>query len=149
IPRRWNRGGVRDSIWSARSSTWMDGSAASTSSGRGRRRLSRPARSRVRLRDDADHIRTAVVPSERPAAPFFRVFGPSWRGTGVADRSAMLQDFRFAVRTLLRAPGFSLVAAITLALGIGVTSLMFSVVNAVLLRPLPYPDADRVLLLFN
>ena len=61
----------------------------------------------------------------------------------------MLQDFKFALRTLLRAPGFTLTAAATLALGIGVTSLMFSVVNAVLLRPLPYPDPDRLLLIFN
>jgi putative ABC transport system permease protein len=61
----------------------------------------------------------------------------------------MLQDFRFAFRTLLRAPGFTTTAAVTLALGIGVTSLMFSVVNAVLLRPLPYPEQDRLMLLFN
>jgi putative ABC transport system permease protein len=61
----------------------------------------------------------------------------------------MVQDFKFAIRTLFRAPGFTLTAALTLALGIGVTSLMFSVVNAVLLRPLPYPDPDRLLLVFN
>src|SRR4029079_19241698 len=61
----------------------------------------------------------------------------------------MLQDFKFALRALLRAPGFTLTAAATLALVIGFTSLMFSVVNAVLLRPLPYPDPDRLLLIFN
>ena len=61
----------------------------------------------------------------------------------------MLQDLRFAVTTLLRAPGFTTTAVATLALGIGVTSLMFSVVNAVLLRPLPYPDQDRLMLVFN
>jgi predicted permease len=61
----------------------------------------------------------------------------------------MVQDFKFALRTLFRSPGFTVTAAVTLALGIGVTTLMFSVVNAVLLRPLPYPNQDRLMLVFN
>src|SRR5207247_9850545 len=53
----------------------------------------------------------------------------------------------FAFRQVIKNPAFSAVAIITLALGIGANTAIFSIVNAVLLRPLPYPDADRIMVL--
>jgi putative ABC transport system permease protein len=56
----------------------------------------------------------------------------------------VLRDARFAVRQLTKSPGFAIVAILTMALGIGATSAMFSVINGVLLKPLPFPDAERL-----
>ncbi|MGH9882038.1 MAG: ABC transporter permease, partial [Pyrinomonadaceae bacterium] len=59
------------------------------------------------------------------------------------------QDVRYGFRTLLKAPGFSIVATIALALGIGANTAIFTVVNAVLLRPLPFPNPERLMTLWE
>jgi putative ABC transport system permease protein len=59
----------------------------------------------------------------------------------------MIDDFRYAVRLLLKNPGVTIVAIFALALGIGANTAIFSVINAVLLRPLPYPDAGKLIVL--
>ena len=63
--------------------------------------------------------------------------------------STLFQDLRFCFRSFSKTPGFSLVVVLTLALGIGANTAIFSVLNAAILRPLPYPQPERLAMVFT
>ena len=63
--------------------------------------------------------------------------------------STFAQDLRYAFRTFAGSPGFTLIAVLSMAIGVGANTAIFSVASALLLRPLPYKDAHRLVILWN
>ncbi len=106
------------------------------------------------VRERAEELRESGVSPEEALRTARRQFG---NFTAQAERTrdvninlqldSMLKNLRLAFRALRRAPGFSVTVILTLALGIGANSAVFSAIDAVLLRPLPFPDADRLVYL--
>jgi predicted permease len=104
----------------------------------------------------ADQLHAEGIPLDQARQAARRQFGNPLRIREDAHRvnsvgwlEQLTQELRFAMRVFRKSPGFAATAAVTLALGIGSTAAVFSVVNAVLIRPLPYPDPDRLIGLWH
>jgi hypothetical protein len=74
---------------------------------------------------------------------------PGSMSTRWIEMNILARDFEYAVRMLAKSPGFALAAILSLAIGIGANTSIFGIINALLLRPLQYQDADRVVILWN
>ena len=121
---------------------------------RAERELSAEIESHLQLHVD-DNIRAGMTPSEARRRALIALGGVEGTKEAYRDRrglpafESLVRDVRFGIRTLLKTPGFALAGVVILGLGIGVNSAIFTVVNAVVLKPLPFAEPDRIMRLWQ
>lgn len=102
-----------------------------------------------------DNLHAGMTPEEARRLALIRLGGEEQVRQAVRDRTGipslerLARDLRYAARTLLRAPGFSTVAILVMAIGIGASVSLFTVIHSILLRPLPFPGPDRLVAIYS
>ena len=118
------------------------------------RELDAELESNLQLHVD-DNIRAGMSPGDARRAALIALGGLAQTKEQYRDRrglpalESLFRDVRFGIRSLMHAPGFTLAAVVILGLGIGANSTIFTLVNAVVLRPLPFANADRIMRLWQ
>ena len=102
-----------------------------------------------------DNLRGGMTPEQARREALIRLGGVEQVHQAVRDRRGLPwlevfgRDLKYAMRTLSRTPGFSVVAMLVMAIGVGASVSLFTVVHSVLLRPLPFPDSDRLVAIYS